>query len=166
MSKRFRVKVEHLRIIAWCVQRDDETGAVFMEPITIPLNPAKNREELNGLYVRITEDEHSDTKVKPWNFITVIPATGTSQVWLVLEENGKEVWEQYGNRTKRVAVELCFLTQGTDYDEWIEEQRKQAEDAANVAAEDEGNQGYYGGHFDWFFMSFAYQRRVKESAGR
>ena len=166
MSKRFTVKVEHLRIIAWCVQRGDETGAVFMEPVTIPLNPAQAMTEDDGHYVQITEDENFQQKVKPWNFITVIPATGTTQVWLVLEENGKEVWEQYGNRQRRVASELCFLTVGTDYDDWIEDQRKQAEDAANAAADDDSDQGCYGGIFDWFFMSFAYQSRVKESAGR
>lgn len=137
-----------------------------MAPVTIPLNPAHTMTENHGHYVQITEDENFDQKVKPWNFLTVIPATGITQVWLVLEENGKEVWEQYGNHAKRVASELCFLTVGTDYDDWIEEQRKQAEDAANAAAEDDGDQGCYGGIFAWFFTSSAFQHRVEESTGR
>ena len=165
-NRRYTVKVEQLRIIAWCVQRDDESGAVFMKPVTIPLNPAHAMTENHGHYVQITEDENFDQKVKPWNFIDVIPATGTTQVSLVLEENGKEVWEQNGNRKRRVASELCFLTVGTDYDDWIEEQRKRSEDVANAAAEDGGDQGCYGGIFDWFFTSSAYRRRVEDSAGR
>ena len=139
-NQRYTVKVQTLRVIAWCVQRDDESGGVFMEPVTLPLDPAYT----NGAYVQITEDEHFKQKVKPWNFISVIPATATSQVFLVLEENGKEVWQQYGSEIKQVDVAIGFITQGTDVEEWIEEQRNRAEEEANG---DEPEMGFFGFFF-------------------
>jgi len=84
-NKTYTVKLEQLRVIAWSVQRDSEYGHIFMEPVTLPLHPS----ETNGSYIQVTEDEKFKPKTKPWTVMSVIPATGTSQVFLVLYEDGK-----------------------------------------------------------------------------
>jgi len=117
--KTYTVKLEFLRVVAWSIQRDSEYGSIFMEPITLPLHPS----ETNGSYVQITEDDNFKSKTKPWTVMSVIPAAGTSQVFLVLYEHGKPA---YNVNEQRVDYELGFHTLGTDFDGWFEEQRQAA----------------------------------------
>ena len=72
---KYTVRIDMLRVLAWAVVREPEGNAILMEPITLNTDPGEN----NGLYIRVTEDEHMNQTIRPMNVVTVIPATNTMQ---------------------------------------------------------------------------------------
>ncbi len=142
---KYTVRIDMLRVLAWAVVREPEGNAILMEPITLNTDPREN----DGLYIRVTEDEHMNQTIYPMNVVTVIPATNTMQAWLVLQADGKDCFTPHD---VRVAHPAGFFTVGADYDEqlaWLEKER------ARLEAE-------YEEQYDWYFMCLDDMKRRAE----
>jgi len=128
---KYTVRIDVLHVVAWAVVREPEGNAILMEPITLNTDPREN----DGLYIRVTEDEHMNQTIYPMNVVTVIPATNTTRT-----------------SCGGVAHPAGFFTVGADYDEqlaWLEKER------ARLEAE-------YEEQYDWYFMCLDDMKRRAE----
>lgn len=127
---RYTVKLEKLRVIAWCVQQDSEHGGIFMSPITLALDPREQHGM--GEYVEITADKNNslENAIKPHTVMSVVPAAATLQVRAVLcDQDGKELHRPAGiARGERVEYPLGFETIGSGHEDVFERWRKRAEE--------------------------------------
>lgn len=148
---KYTVRIDMRRVIAWAVVREQEGNAILMEPITLSLDPREN----DGMYVPVTEDEHGEQTIHPMDVISVVPATNTTQAWLVLQADGQDVFMP--PKKTRVAHPTGFFTQGAaNADEqlaWLESER------ARLEAECEEQ-------FDWYFRHLEAMKRRAEREAR
>jgi len=121
---RYTVKLEKLRVIAWCVQRGSEDGEISMSPVTLALDP---REQGGGMgeYIDITRDA-----VLAHTVMSIIPAAGTLQVKAVLcDKDGNALHRpKHICRGERVEHFLGYETVGSGHDDVFEQWRKEAEE--------------------------------------
>jgi hypothetical protein len=116
------VKLEKLRVIAWCVQRGSEDGEIFMSPVTLALDPQEQGGGM-GEYIDITRDA-----VLAHTVMSIIPAAGTLQVKAVLcDKDGKELHRTVA-RGERVERFLGYETVGSGHEDVFEQWRKEAEE--------------------------------------
>jgi hypothetical protein len=119
---RYTVKLEKLRVIAWCVQRGSEDGEIFMSPVTLALDPQEQGGGM-GEYIDITRDA-----VLAHTVMSIIPAAGTLQVKAVLcDKDGKELHRTVA-RGERVERFLGYETVGSGHEVVFEQWRKEAEE--------------------------------------
>ena len=119
---RYTVKLEKLRVIAWCVQRGSEDGEIFMSPVTLALDPQEQDGGM-GEYIDITRDA-----VLAHTVMSIIPAAGTLQVRAVLcDKDGKELHRTVA-RGERVERFLGYETVGSGHEDVFEQWRKEAEE--------------------------------------
>jgi len=119
---RYTVKLEKLRVIAWCVQRGSEDGEIFMSPVTLALDPQEQGGGM-GEYIDITRDA-----VLAHTVMSIIPAAGTLQVRAVLcDKDGKELHRTVA-RGERVERFLGYETVGSGHEDVFEQWRKEAEE--------------------------------------
>jgi hypothetical protein len=119
---RYTVKLEKLRVIAWCVQRGSEDGEIFMSPVTLALDPQEQDGGM-GEYIDITRDA-----VLAHTVMSIIPAAGTLQVRAVLcDKDGKELHRTVA-RGERVEHFLGYETVGSGHEDVFEQWRKEAEE--------------------------------------
>jgi hypothetical protein len=119
---RYTVKLEKLRVIAWCVQRGSEDGEIFMSPVTLALDPQEQGGGM-GEYIDITRDA-----VLAHTVMSIIPAAGTLQVKAVLcDKDGKELHRTVA-RGERVERFLGYETVGSGHEDVFEQWRKEAEE--------------------------------------
>jgi hypothetical protein len=124
---RYTVKLEKLRVIAWCVQRDSENGGIFMSPITLALDP---REQHESEYLWITTDKNNSLEdaIRPHTVMSIVPSAATLQVRAVLcDKDGKELHRTVA-RGERVECPLGFETIGSGHEDVFEQWRKEAEE--------------------------------------
>jgi len=145
---KYIVKLDQQRVIAWAVVRDSEEGGIQMQPVLLPMDPRDQGESLQGHYVEVTAmpDSVLEDRIKPWQVESVIPAVGTSAMFLVLcDADGKPITEARGKTGyQRVEYPIGFHTQGTDYTDLYEQWRKEEEEKVNH----EENEDY--SCFSWY----------------
>src|ERR1035441_1916119 len=117
---RYTVKLEKLRVIAWCVQRSSEDGEIFISPVTLALDPQEQQAGM-GEYVDITRD-----LVLAHTVMSIIPAAATLQVKVVLcDKDGNPLHRpQHICRGERVERSLGFETVGSGHEDVFEQWRK------------------------------------------
>ena len=148
---KYTVRIDMLRVLAWAVVREHDHNAILLHPVTLSTDPREN----DGLYVPVTEDGRMNSVLNPMDVTAVIPATNTTQAWLVLQADGKDC--SMPPHDTRVAHPAGFFTVGAaNYDEqlaWLEKER------ARLEAECEEQ-------FDWYFRHLEAMRSRAEREAR
>lgn len=148
---KYTVRIDWSRVIAWAVLQEREDHGIYMQALTMSLDPRDHKWE--GGYLHFTEKEDG---INERDVITVVPATATMQAHLVLQANGQDCYMPPLNQ-QRVDYFAGFFTQGaTDHAEyvaWLESERQRLESEIPE-------------QFDWYFRQLEAMRNRKEREAR
>lgn len=122
---KYTVRIDWSRVIAWAVLQEREDHGIYLQALTLSLDPRDHKWE--GGYLHFTEKEDG---INERDVMTVVPATATMQAHFVLQADGKDCYMPPLNN-QRIDIFAGFFTQGaTDHAEyvaWLESERQRLE---------------------------------------